>query len=150
MTSSVDPRGEIAAIKARLDALSDGICLMGTPQGFKFPLDAFSHKLPYRDLEPGSMIPSAGDRMIAAGEQAQPYVFAFQIHHFGYTRELATNLSIASDMALIGWTPTEQSGPIGAFFFNMYDEFNKDGETVGHIATRFYNTTLGQQPDMSL
>jgi hypothetical protein len=150
MTSSVDPRIEIANIKARLDALSDGITLMGTPQGFVFPLDDFGHKLPYRDLEPGSMIPSAGERLLAASEQAQPYIFAFQIHHFAYTRELATNLSIASDMSLIGWTPSEFSGTISAFFFNMYDEFNKDGETVGHIATRFYNTTLGQQPDMSL
>lgn len=147
MTSSVDPRNEIAAIQARLDGLS-GITRQGFPQGYVFPTDAFGKKLPYRDFEPGSVIPTAGGRMIAAGEQAQPHSWSFQVHHVAPTREQVVALGIETDMSLIGWAPSASSTVIGMFFFAMYDEFNKNGEFVQWIATRFYETTLGQNPDL--
>ena len=146
--SSVDPRIEIANIKTRLSAL--GLTEIGYPMGYEFPLDAFSKKLPYRDLEPGSIIPTAGERRLGAGEQGQPHVFAFQVHHVAPTRQQVVDLSIETDMSLIGWAPSDASGPISTFFFNMYDEFNKNGDFVQWIATRFFQTVLGQNPDMTL
>lgn len=150
MTSSVDPTAEIAAIKARLDTLTDGVTYMGVPQGFVLPTDGFGNKLPYRDFEPGSTIPTAGERLLAAGEQAQPHIWAFQVHHYAPTRQEAINLCIATDKSLMGWAPSEASTEISTFFFTVYDEFAKNGERVGYIATRFYETTLGQTPDLSL
>jgi hypothetical protein len=147
MTSSVDPTLEIAAIKARLDTLS-GITVEGAPAGFVFPVDGFGKKLPYRDFEPGSVIPTGGGRMLAAGEQGQPYVWAFQVHHVAPRREQVVALSIETDLSLIGWQPTDASTEIGTFYFSMYDEFAKNGERVQWIATRFYETTLGQNPDL--
>lgn len=146
MTSSVDPRTETATILAVLKTL--GVAEMGFPAGYKFDLDSFGNKPPYRDFEPGSVIPSASGRGIGVGEQAQPYNWAFQIHHVAPTREEALNLSIESDMVLIGWAPSIASTPISTFFFNMYDETVKGGEKVQWIATRFYETTLGQNPDL--
>lgn len=146
MTSSVDPRVEIVNIKARLGALT-GITVSGAPQGFAFPMDSFGKKLPYRDFEQGSVIPSAGQRMLAANEQGQPYVWAFQVHHVAPSRDAVINLSIETDMSLIGWQPSNAAGPIGTFFFNTYDEFAKNGERIQWIATRFYETELGQNPD---
>lgn len=148
MTSSIDPTAEIAAILSRLQALTDGATYMGIPQGFQLPVDGFGKKLPYRDFEPGGVIPKAGERMLAAGEQAQPHVWAFQIHHYAPTRDAVTKLSIASDKALMGWAPSDASSPIGTFYFTMYDEFSKNGERVGYVASRFYETTLGQMPDL--
>ena len=147
MTSSVDPRNEIAAVQARLDGLS-GVTKQGFDPNFEFPVDGFNRKLPYRDFEPGSVIPTAGERLLGAGEQSQPHVWAFQIHHVAPTRAQANELCIESDMSLMGWEPSENAGPIGTFYFTMYDEFNKNGETNVFIATRFYETTLGQSPDL--
>jgi hypothetical protein len=147
MTSSVDPRGEITAIQTRLDGLS-GITRRGFPATFEFPLDGFGKRLPYRDFEPGSMIPAGGSRLLGAGEQSQPYVWAFQIHHVAPSRDEVNELSIESDMSLIGWEPSVSAGPISTFFFTMYDEFNKNGDYVQWIMTRFYETTLGQSPDL--
>jgi len=146
MTSSVDPTNEIIAIKARLSSLPE-LCVDGAPQDFIFPLDQWGKKLPYRDFEAGSVIPSAGQRLLSAGEQGQPHIWAFQIHHVAPTRAGATKLSIDSDKALIGWEPTLDAGPISTFFFTMYDEFAKNGERVQWIATRFYETELGQRPE---
>jgi hypothetical protein len=146
MTSSVNPSAEIVAIEARLDALT-GITRQGFPQDFEFPRDGFGKKLAYRDFEPGSVIPAGTGRMLAAGEQGQPYVWAFQVHHVAPTRQEAVALSIETDMSLIGWEPSVAAGPIGTFYFSMYDEFAKNGESVQWIATRFYETTLGQNPD---
>ena len=56
MTSSVDPTGEIVAILARLKAL--GATEQGYPQDHEFPVDGFGARAPYRDFEPGSMIPA--------------------------------------------------------------------------------------------
>lgn len=147
MTSSVDPTAEIAAIKARLDTLT-GITYMGIEMGTVLPTDGFGNKEPYRDYEPGSVIPAGTGRMLGAGEQGQPYVWAFQIHHYAPTREQAVALSIESDLSLIGWTPSAASGPISTFYFTMYDETAKNGEKIGIIATRFYEMTLGQNPDL--
>lgn len=148
MTSSVDPTAEIEAVKTRLATLS-GTLVEGAEMGHKFPLDDFGNKLPYRDFEAGSVIPSASQRLLAAGEQAQPYIWAFQIHHFAPTRAECTALSTESDVSLIGWEPSDNAGPIGTFYFTMYDEFAKNGERVGWIATRFYETELGQNPTLS-
>lgn len=147
MTSSVDPTAEIAAILSRLKGL--GIAEQGFPQGYEFTLDAFGRKSPYRDFEPGSVIPAAGQRLLGAGEQSQPYVWAFQVHHVAPTRTAANALSIATDKSLIGWSPSSAASPIGTFYFSMYDEFAENGEHVQWIATRFYETTLGQSPDFS-
>ena len=159
MTSSVDPTNEMTAIKARLDALATksdpagpldtGLCYEGVDQGTQLPRDGFGSNLPYRDFEPGSVIPAAGQRLMAGGEQDQPHVWAFQIHHTAKSRALAVRLSIESDKSLIGWAPTTDAGPITTFFFTVYDEFNKQGERTGVTATRFYETTLGQNPDFN-
>lgn len=137
----------MVAIEARLSALT-GVTEQGFEQTYDFPLDAFGKKLPYRDFEPGSSIPAGGDRLLAAGEQAQPHVFAFQIHHVAPTRRAVNALAIESDISLIGWQPSDNAGPITTFFFNMYDEFNTSGERVQWVMTRFYQTTLGQSPTL--
>lgn len=147
MASSVDPTVEIAAIKSRLDGLS-GECVMGAEQGHEFPLDAFGSIVPYRDFEPGSVIPAATGRMLGAEEQGQPYIFAMQVHHVAPSRAAAVALSIETDTSLIGWTPSDNSGPLAPFYFTVYDETAKAGERVRWIATRFYETTLGQNPDL--
>jgi hypothetical protein len=146
MTSSVDPRLEIAAIQTRLDGLT-GLTKRGYPQEFEFPRDGFSKKLPYRDFEPGSVIPASGDRLLGAPEQSQPHIWAFQIHHFAPTRDGVNEMSIETDMSLIGWEPSTNASEIGLFYFNNYDELSKSGETIGYIATRFYQSVLGQSPD---
>lgn len=146
MTSSVDPTAEIATILARLKAL--GTTEQGYPQDYEFPLDAFAVKLPYRDFEPGSVIPAGRGRLLGAGEQAQPYVWAFQVHHVAPSREQANALSIETDKSLIGWSPSIAAGPIGTFYFTMYDETSKNGDHIQWIATRFYETELGQNPDL--
>jgi hypothetical protein len=147
MTSSVDPTAEIVSIKTRLDALT-GLCYMGIEQGTVLPKDGRDKKTPYRDFEPGSVIPSASGRMMAAHEQEQPYIWAFQVHHFAPTRTLAIARSIETDKSLIGWEPSTNAGPISTFFFNMYDEMAENGARIGWIATRFYQTTLGQNPGL--
>lgn len=149
MTSSVDPSAEIVAIKARLDGLT-GLCFEGIEPSDVLPVDGFGKKEPYRDFQPGSVIPAAGQRMVAAGEQAQPHIWAFQVSHYGSTRKIATDLAIETDKSLIDWAPSSNAGVITTFFFTTYDEFTKNGERVGWIATRFYETTLGQEPDFSL
>ena len=158
MTSSVDPTLEIEAIIARLDALKvttgelagQGECRESYPQGYEHPTDGFGKKLPYREFEAGSVIPAAGERTIAGGEQAQPHVWAFQIHHYAPTREQVRKLSIETDKSLMGWAPSVNATVISTFYFTMYDEFNTAGERIGYIATRFYETTLGQSPDLTL
>jgi hypothetical protein len=147
MTSSVDPTLEIVAIKTRLDALANK-CYEGVDQGTELPVDGFSNKAAYRDLQPGSVIPTATQRMLAAGEQSQPHVWAFQVAHVASTRAEAVRLSIETDVTLIGWEPSTNASPITTFFFTVYDAMAKDGETVQWIATRFYETTLGQNPDL--
>lgn len=147
MVSSVDPRQEIIAIEARLKSLT-GVTEQGYPQGYDFPTDGFGKKLPYRDFEPGSVIPSAGQRLLAAGEQAQPYIWAFQVKHVAPSRQQVIELAIETDMSLIGWAPSDAASEISTFYFTMYDEFAKNGESVQWIATRFYETTLGQKPDL--
>lgn len=147
--SSVDPRAEITAIKSRLGGLS-GDLYAGIPQGLVLPVDAFGKKTPYRDFEPGSAIPAAQGRRLAAGEQGQPHIWAFQIHHFGASRDISNDLATETDMSLIGWAPTVNAGPISTFYFTIYDETAKNGETLGWITTRFYETELGQNPDFSL
>jgi hypothetical protein len=149
MASSVDPSVEVEAVLARLRTLS-GDTYDGVPQGFKLPVDAWGKKTPYRDFEAGSTIPSAQQRLLAANEQQQPNIWAFQIHHYGATRDVARNLSIESDVALLGWAPSANSGPISTFYFTIYDETAKNGERIGFIATRFYEVTLGLSPDYSL
>ena len=149
MTSSVDPTGEINAITARLTVLGAPF-YEGIPQDEVVPVDAFSRRVPYRDLQPGSVIPAAGQRLLAANEQAQPHVWAFQIAHVAPTRKQARELSTQTDMSLIGWSPSNNAGPIGTFYFTVYDQFSKQGERVQWVATRFYETTLGQAPDMTL
>lgn len=148
MTSSVDPRAEIAAISARLTALGEAF-YEGISQSDELAIDGFGNLAPYRDLQPGSMITAAGQRMLAAGEQSQPHIFAFQVAHVAGTRKAASELAIKTDMSLIGWAPSNNAGPISTFFFTVYDEFSKNGERVGWIATRFFETTLGQSPDFS-
>jgi hypothetical protein len=153
MVSSVDPTNEIEAIKTRLDGLTignSGLCYEGIPQGTVLPVDMFGAKYPYRDFSPGSLSPSGTQRMIAGGEQAQPYIFAFQIEHYASTRKAAVDLSIESDTSLIGWSPSTNASPIKPFYFQVYDELAKNGDRIGWIATRFYETTLGQTPDFSL
>lgn len=155
-TSSVDPTVECEAITARLEALmvtdggiTSGRFYEGIEQGTEFDLDALGNRTPYRDFQPGNTIPAAGQRMVAAHEQSQPHVWAFQISHYAKTRKLALMLSIETDRSLIGWEPSTNAGAITTFYFNVYDEFAKNGERVGWIATRFYETTLGQNPDTS-
>lgn len=147
MTSSVDPTAEIIAIKARLDALT-GVTYEGIEQGTEFEMDGFGKKAPYRDFEAGSVIPSATGRLLAGGEQDQPHIWAFQVHHAAATRKKATDLAIETDKSLIGWAPSAAASPIKTFFFTVYDETAKNGERIGWIATRFYETTLGQNPDL--
>lgn len=147
-TSSVDPTIEIAAVFARLDALT-GKTYEGIPQGTKLDLNGFGAKLGYRDFEPGSVTPGGSGRIVGAGPQSQPHIWAFQVHHFGSTRREATALSIESDLSLIGWSPSTNAGPIAPFFFQVYDNMAKNGERVGWITTRFYETQLGQNPDLT-
>lgn len=149
MTSSVDPTLEIQAVKARLDALS-AKCYEGVDQGTKLVIDGFGNKAPYRDLEPGSTIAAARGRMIAGGEQAQPHIWAFQVHHVAATRKEAIALSIETDIALIGWHPTGNAGPVIQFFSQVYDALAKNGERAQFIASRYYEVQLGLNPDMSL
>ncbi len=149
MTSSVDPTAEIEAVLTRLRALP-GETYDGIPQGTVLPVDGWGRKTPYRDFESGSIIPTGSGRLLAANEQQQPHIWAFQVHHYGATRKLARDLSIETDKALIGWAPSTNADPISTFFFTIYDETAKDGERIGWIATRFYETELGQSPDMSL
>lgn len=148
MTSSVDPTLEIVAILARL-ALLPGNIYEGVDQGTSLPVDGFGNNIAYRDLQPGSVIPAANQRLMAAGEQSQPHVWAFQIAHVAPTRKIASALAIETDKSLIGWSPSSNAGTISTFFFTVYDEFSKTGERVQWIATRFYETTLGQSPDMA-
>ncbi len=148
MTSSVDPTAELAAIKARLDALTDAECYQGVEQGQSLPVNGFGDKAAYRDLEAGSVVPRSGERILGAAEQSQPYAWAFQIHHVATSRAEAVALSIASDVSLIGWAPSTNAGPIKPFFFNVYDDTARSGERVQWIASRFYETELGQNPDL--
>lgn len=158
MSSSVDPTVECAAVFSRLEELmslsTDGIVsgriYEGVEQGTVFDLDGFGNRTPYRDLQPGNTIPAAGQRMLGAGEQAQPYIWAFQVSHVAKTRKQALALATETDLSLIGWAPSANAGKISTFFFNVYDEFAKNGERVAWIVTRFYETTLGQSPDFSL
>lgn len=149
MVSSVDPRLEKAAIRTRLEALPENF-YEGIDQEEDLPLDGFGNRLPYRDMQPGSIIPAAGERLLAVGEQGQPHIWAFQITHFGSTREAASDLATETDLALIGWEPTQNAGPINTFYFTTYDEFSKSGDRIGWLATRFYETTLGSQVDFTL
>lgn len=148
--SSVDPTAEAAAIKARLDALTDGITYNGITQGDELPTDGFGRKLPYRDFEQGSVIKAAGERIVGAGEQAQPHIWGFQVHHFATNRDDAFKLSVETAKALVGWEPSTAAGPIDTVFFTLYDEFSKSGERVGYVRSVFFETTLGQNPDFSL
>lgn len=148
MTSSVDPTLEIAAIKARLDAMANK-CYEGVEQGTVLDVDGFGNKVPYRDLQPGSVIRSSTQRLLAAGEQSQPHVWAFQVAHVATTRAAAIALSIETDVSLIGWAPSTNASVINTFFFTVYDEFDRDGERLQWVATRFYETVLGQNPDLS-
>lgn len=160
--SSVDPTLEIEAIETRLATL---VRIVTDPSGdlhygktydgvvpgvTKLELDGFGKKIEYRDFEPGSVIPAAQGRMLAANEQQQPHVWAFQIHHFGSTRKKSRALAIETDRSLLGWAPTPNCGPISTFYFTMYDETAKNGEHVGWVTTRFYEATLGVSPDFSL
>lgn len=146
MTSSVDPTLEIVAIKSRLDALTGDI-FEGVPQGYEFVKDGFGKKAPYRDFESGSAIRTSSERILSAPEQSQPHIWSFQIHHVAPTRGAASALAVETDMSLIGWEPSTNAGPIRVFYFAMYDEFDEHGETIQWIASRFYETTLGQSPD---
>lgn len=147
MTSSVDPTAEIAAIKTRLQALT-GETYDGVSQGTVLPRDKWGRKEPYRDFEAGSIIPSGTGRMMNAGEQSQPHVWAFQVHHYAPSREQASALAIETDKSLIGWSPSSNATAISTFYFTMYDETAKDGERIGWVATRFYETELGQNPEL--
>jgi hypothetical protein len=71
------------------------------------------------------------------------------VAHVGGTRKAASELAIATDLSLIGWSPSSNAGPIGTFYFTVYDQFSKSGERVQWVATRFYETTLGQSPDLT-
>lgn len=146
-TSSVDPTAEIAAIVARLDALT-GVTYQGIPQGLVLPRDAFSRKEPYRDFEAGSPLRTNAGRMLGAAEQSQPYIWSFQVHHVAPTRTQATALAIETDKSLIGFEPSTNASAISVFYFSMYDEFDEHGEIVQWIASRFYETTLGMSPDL--
>lgn len=147
MTSSVDPRLDTQAILARLRALPEET-YYGIPQGAYLPLNAFGQKASYRDVEPGSLTPSSSGRILGAGAQSQPHIWSFQVHHVAASRAEASELATATDMSLIGWSPSDNAGPIGVFYFSMYDGFDDDGETLKWIATRFYETTLGISPDL--
>lgn len=147
MTSSVDPRLEMVAIGNRLRALTAPY-YEGIAQGTNLAVDGFGNVVPYRDFQPGSVVPAAQQRLLAAPEQSQPYVWAFQITHVAPTRLAAIALSIETDRALIGWGPTTSASQITSFYFTTYDEFSRSGERVEWLATRFYQTTLGQSPDM--
>lgn len=147
MTSSVDPTLEIDAIVARLTALA-APCFEGIDQGTVIPVDAFGNYVSYRDVQPGSVIPGAHGRLLSAGEQSQPHIWAFQVAHAATTRKAAIALAIETDKSLIGWMPSTNAGIITTFFFTVYDQMDKRGDRVQWIATRFYETTLGQSPDM--
>lgn len=147
MTSSVDPRLDTQAILARLRELPEET-YYGIPQGEVLPVNAFGQKAPYRDVEPGSLVAASGGRILGAGSQSQPHVWSFQVHHVAASRTEASEMAIATDMSLIGWAPSNNSGPIGVFYFHMYDAFDDDGETLKWIASRFYETTLGASPDL--
>lgn len=147
MTSSVDPTNELATLTARLVALG-APCYEGIPQESVIPVDAFGKKVPYRDIQPGSVIPAARQRMLSAGEQSQPHIWAFQISHVAPTRARAFSLAVETDVSLIGWSPSVNAGAITTFYFTVYDEFSRSGQNVQWIATRFYETTLGQNPDL--
>ena len=149
MTSSVDPTIELAAIKARLDTLT-GNCYLGVEQGAVLPVDAFGKKLGYRDIQPGSTTPAAGSgkRILGAAEQSQPQIWAFQVQHVAPTRAEATTMGTETDVSLIGWAPSTNAGPIGTFFFTVYDEFDKSGERIHWVATRFFELELGQNPSL--
>ena len=158
MTSSVDPSLERVAILTRLKTLEkaltgglvSGKTYEGIPQGLELPIDGFGSRIPYRDFEPGVAIPAGKGRMLAAHEQAQPHLWAFQIHHYAPTRSAAIDLATESDICLVGWEPTVNAGAIGGFFFQVYDQQEKRGDRIGWIATRFYETELGQSPDLTL
>lgn len=139
----------MASIKSRLDGLT-GLCIDGAIMGYEFPLDAFGKKVPYRDFEPGGVTPAGRGRMLAAGEQGQPHIWAFQVHHIAPTRAQVLALCIETDMSLIGWEPSGNSSPINLFFFHSYDQVNVSGERIAFVASRFYETELGQNPDMTL
>lgn len=148
MTSSVDPTVECAAIFARLRALGDPI-YEGVDQNTVLEKTPFGKNVPYRDFQPGNTIPAAGQRMLSAPEQSQPHIWAFQISHVAPTRAAARALAVATDVSLIGWEPSNNASSITTFYFNTYDEFAKNGENVQWIATHFYETTLGMNPDPS-
>lgn len=143
--SSVDPTIEIASIKAQLETLGADV-YEGVDEGTVLTLDGFGNPAPYRDMQPGSTIPSASGNTVGGGEQDQPHIWAFQIEHVGMTRKAATDLAIASDKVLLGWAPSANATPIKSFFFTVYDATEKNGERTEWIATRFYETTLGMQP----
>ena len=149
MTSSVDPRLELDAIKARLDALA-AECYLGIEQEAVLPIDGFGNVAACRNIEPGSVVSKGGrsGRLLAAGEQAQPYIWALQIQHVASSRQEAFDLSVETDMSLIGWAPSSNAGPLSPFFFTLYDETAKAGDRVRWIATRFYETELGQNPTL--
>jgi len=148
-TSSVDPTIELAAVKSRIDGLT-GITYLGVEQGTVLAVDAFGNKEPYRDIQPGSTIPVSGKgkRLLGAAEQSQPQLWSFQVQHVSPTRAGATTLATETDVSLIGWAPSTNAGTIRTFFFTVYDEFDKNGERIQWIATRFYETELGQNPEL--
>ena len=148
MTSSVDPTAEIAAVLTRLRSLT-GQTYEGVEQGTVLPVDAFGKKVPYRDLQIGSVVPVRDQRLIGADEQSQPMSWAFQVAHVAPTRAQVNALGIETDKSLIGWAPTANASPIRTFFFTVYDEFATDGTRVQWITTRFFETILGQNPDFS-
>jgi hypothetical protein len=143
--SSVDPTVELAAIKTHLETLTADV-YEGVDEGTVLALDAFGNPLPYRDMQPGSTIPSASGNTVGGGEQDQPHVWAFQVEHVAMTRKAATDLAIESDRLLLGWAPSANASAIKSFFFTVYDATEKNGERTEWIATRFYETTLGMQP----
>jgi len=147
VTSSVDPTVEIAAIIAKLETLAAPV-FEGIEQGTVLPTDGFG-KAPYRDVQPGSVIPAAKGRQLGVGEQSQPHIWAFQVSHFARTRKLSSALAIETDKTLIGWSPSSNAGTITTFYFTVYDEFSKNGERVATITTRFYEVELGLNPDLS-
>jgi hypothetical protein len=149
MTSSVDSTAERAAIKARLQTIGQPV-YEGVDQGTVLEKDFTGAPLPYRDVEPGSTIPAARGRMLSVHEQAQPHIWPFQVHHVASSRTMALDMATASDLKLTGWQPTENAGPISGFYFYVYDNTAKNGGRVQWIATRFYETQLGQTPDLTI
>lgn len=131
------------------NGLLNGVVYEGVDQGTRLVVDGFGNNVPYRDLEPGSTVPGAKGRMVSVHEQAQPHIWAFRVHHVAPTRKMAIALSIQTDTALIGWVPSSNSGPISQLYFQVYDDAGKRGDRVAHIATRFYETQLGTNPDMN-